>query len=135
MKTINFYEEEMKDPEFAKLMAEESLILEITEKIIELMQKEKISKANLAKRLKKSKGYITQLLDGSRNFTIKTIADIFHVLGYSLKIEEDKYKQRQGQGQDNYKTIDNVIFFRKRKKNYNIKNDYKIATSLDEIAV
>jgi len=133
MRTISFYEEEMKDPEFAKLMAEESLILEVTEKIIELMQKEKITKANLAKRLRKSKGYITQLLDGSRNFTIKTIADIFHVLGYSLKIEEDKYKQRQGQ--DNYKTIDNVIFYRKRKRNYNIKNDYKIAASLDEIAV
>jgi len=133
MKTISFYEEEMKDPEFATLMAEESLILEITEKIIELMQKEKITKANLAKRLKKSKGYITQLLDGSRNFTIKTIADIFHVLGYSLKIEEDKYKNQQGQ--DNYNTIDNVILFRKRKRNYNIKNDYNIPTFVDEIAV
>ncbi len=87
----------MKDPEFAKLMAEESLILEITEKIIELMQKDNITKAELAKRLGKSKGFITQLLDGSRNFTVRTIADIFHALGYGLQVMEAKYKYQQDQ--------------------------------------
>ena len=86
------YEEEMKDTEFAKLMAEESLILEITEKIIELMQKENITKEELEKRLVKSKGFITQLLNGSRNFTVKTIADVFHTLGYSLQIMAEKIK-------------------------------------------
>jgi transcriptional regulator with XRE-family HTH domain len=97
MNTTSLYDEEMKDPEFAKLMAEESLILEVTEKIIELMQKEGITKAELANRLRKSKGFITQLLDGSRNFTVRTIADIFHALGYSLQVMELKYKYQQDQ--------------------------------------
>jgi len=77
----------MKNPEFAKMMAEEIIILEITEKIIELMQKEDITKAELAKRLGESKGFITQLLNGTGNLTIKRIINIFYALGYSFKIE------------------------------------------------
>ena len=88
MSITSLYEEMMKNPRIAKLMAEEHLILEVTEKIVELMQRENITKAELAKRLGRSKGFITRLLNGDRNFTVRTTADIFHVLDYGIQVME-----------------------------------------------
>ena len=76
----SIYQERLKNPRIIKLRAEERLILEITEKIIELMHEKNITKAELAERLCKSKKFVTKLLNGSINFTVRTIADIFHVL-------------------------------------------------------
>jgi transcriptional regulator with XRE-family HTH domain len=90
-------EEYLKDPEFAKLMAQGDLIMEVTETLCELLEKEKISRKELAHRLGKSKGFISQLLNGSRNLTLRTVADIFHVLGYKVALapyKEDEPGQK-----------------------------------------
>jgi antitoxin component HigA of HigAB toxin-antitoxin module len=79
-------EEYLEDPEFAKLLAQEELILEVTETLCELLEKEKISRKELAERLGKSKGFISQLLNGGRNLTLRTVADILHVLGYRVAL-------------------------------------------------
>jgi len=78
--------EYLEDPEFAKLLAQEDLILEVTETLCELLEKEKISRKELADRLGKSKGFISQLLNGGRNLTLRTVADILHVLGYKVAL-------------------------------------------------
>jgi len=88
--------DDMNDPEFRKLLAQEELILEVTETICELLEKEKISRKELADRLGKSKGFISQLLNGGRNLTLRTVADILHVLGYRASLTPFKEgKQRQ----------------------------------------
>jgi transcriptional regulator with XRE-family HTH domain len=79
-------EEYLEDPEFVKLLAQEDLILEVTETLCELLEKEKISRKELADRLGKSKGFISQLLNGGRNLTLRTVADILHVLGYKVTL-------------------------------------------------
>jgi transcriptional regulator with XRE-family HTH domain len=90
--TIN----DMHDPEFRKLLAEEELILEVTETICDLLEEEKISRKELAERLGKSKGFISQLLNGGRNLTLRTVADILHVLGYKVTLTPYKVDdQRQ----------------------------------------
>ena len=78
--------DDMNDPEFRKLLAQEELILEVTETICDLLEKEKISRKELADRLGKSKGFISQLLNGGRNLTLRTVADILHVLGYKVTL-------------------------------------------------
>jgi transcriptional regulator with XRE-family HTH domain len=78
--------DDMNDPEFRKLLAQEELILEVTETICELLQNEKVSRKGLADRLGKSKGFISQLLNGDRNLTLRTVADILHVLGYKVSL-------------------------------------------------
>ena len=78
--------EYLEDPEFAKLMAQEDLIMEVTETLCELLEKEKISRKELADRLGKSKGFVSQLLNGGRNLTLRTVADILHVLGYKVAL-------------------------------------------------
>ena len=78
--------DDMNDPEFRKLLAQEELILEVTEIICDLLENEKISRKELADRLGKSKGFISQLLNGGRNLTLRTVADILHALGYKVTL-------------------------------------------------
>ena len=86
----------LEDPEFARLMAQGDLIMEVTETLCELLENEKISRKELADRLGKSKGFISQLLNGGRNLTLRTVADILHVLGYRASLTPFKEgKQRQ----------------------------------------
>lgn len=82
--------DDMNDPEFRKLLAQEELILEVTETICDILENEKISRKELAERLGKSKGFISQLLKGGRNLTLRTVADILHVLGYKVALKPDK---------------------------------------------
>jgi transcriptional regulator with XRE-family HTH domain len=85
----------LEDPEFARLMAQGDLIMEVTETLCELLEKEKISRKELAERLGKSKGFVSQLLNGGRNLTLRTVADILHVLGYKVSIMPFKEGQEE----------------------------------------
>jgi len=96
---VNSVIDDMNDPEFRKLLAQEELILEVTETICDLLENEKVSRKGLADRLGKSKGFISQLLNGGRNLTLRTVADILHVLGYRIALkpykEEPKKQERK----------------------------------------
>lgn len=65
----------------------ESLFLEVTEAICDLMKKQKINRVQLAKRLGRTKGCITKILNGSRGMSLKTVADIFGALNRSVEIK------------------------------------------------
>jgi transcriptional regulator with XRE-family HTH domain len=96
MAMANSVIDDMNDPEFRKLLAQEELILEVTETLCELLEHENISRKGLADRLGKTKGFISQLLNGGRNLTLRTVADILHVLGYRASLTPVKEgKQRQ----------------------------------------
>lgn len=96
----------LEDPEFAKLMAQGDLIMEVTETICELLEKEGVSRKELAGRLGKTKGFVSQLLNGGRNLTLRTLADILHVLGYKVSLTPQKIRQEN-----------NVIQFQTRHNN------------------
>ena len=85
----------LEDPEFAKLMAQGDLIMEVTETLCELLENEKVSRKELADRLGKSKGFVSQLLNGGRNLTLRTVADILHVLGYKVSLTPYKEESRR----------------------------------------
>jgi len=111
MKTKNgaektLLEKYLEDPEFARLMAQGDLIMEVTETICELLEKEKISRKELADRLGKTKGFVSQLLNGGRNLTLRTVADILHVLGYKVSLSPYKEVRKEQRS--------NVIDFRTR---------------------
>ena len=73
-----------------RLLREEALILEVTEAVSVVMEKEGISKVQLAKRLGKTKGFISQLLSGGRNLTLRTLAGLVDALGYRVTIRVSK---------------------------------------------
>ncbi len=74
-------EEYMADETFRRVYHQESLNLDITEAICGYMNERKITRKELADRLGKSKGFVSQVLNGSRNMTLKTLAEITYALG------------------------------------------------------
>jgi antitoxin component HigA of HigAB toxin-antitoxin module len=65
---------------------QESLAFEATELISHLMETAKVSKAELARRIGKSKALVTQMLSGSRNMTMHTFAQLAFALGYRVEL-------------------------------------------------
>ncbi|MCD4830596.1 MAG: helix-turn-helix transcriptional regulator [Anaerohalosphaeraceae bacterium] len=82
-----FGEKIERDDDLKKLYLEERLILKVTNIISELMEEQDVKKIDLAERIGCSKGYITQLLDGTKNMTLKTISNVFFELGHTLTIK------------------------------------------------
>src|SRR5262249_25268548 len=80
-----FAEKFVKDPARMRLFQQERAIYEVTDLLDSLMREKGISRATLARRLKKSRGWVTQLLDGESNKTIRTVADVFAVLGQEYR--------------------------------------------------
>ncbi len=87
MKTKTQFEQLMESPEFRKLYAIEGLVTEAGEFIARLLQEKGVTKAELARRLGKSRAYITQMLSGSANLTVRTLAEVAYALGVEVKLE------------------------------------------------
>lgn len=76
----------MQDAEFRKLLAVESLSAEAAELIAGLMVERGMSKADLARALNKSRAWVTQLLSGRTNMTVRTLAEVAHTLGGEVRV-------------------------------------------------
>lgn len=71
----------------ARLVAQETLIVEVIEEIWRVLQEQGKDKADLAQALNLSKGHLTQLLTGSRNMTLRTLADICGALNVTPQFQ------------------------------------------------
>jgi transcriptional regulator with XRE-family HTH domain len=71
------------DPEFLT----EEKILDFTERVVLEMGKKEITRAQLADSLGKSKAFVTKLLKGDANMTIKTMVTVAQALGCSLHLD------------------------------------------------
>jgi transcriptional regulator with XRE-family HTH domain len=88
--TTDYEEFEASSAENRRLLREEEFILEVTERLTDMLDSEKISKVELARRLRKTKGFVTQILSGSRNLTLRTVADVSDALGYAIEMRAVK---------------------------------------------
>ena len=68
------------DQAHAKLVGQEALIAQVTEEISAAIERMGINRSELAGRMHASKGYVSQLLGGSRNMTLRTLADLCQAL-------------------------------------------------------
>jgi transcriptional regulator with XRE-family HTH domain len=82
----------MEDPEFRRQLSVEALVAEASETIAKLMVQQNMSKADLARRLNKSRARVTQVLSGRTNLTIRTLAEVACALDAEVKL----YAQPQG---------------------------------------
>lgn len=71
-------------PSRARLVHQERLLLEVTELLAEEMKRRGVSRAELAKRLGKSKAFVTQVLRGRHNMTVRTLADLTWALAFRI---------------------------------------------------
>lgn len=82
MKNESLYhtELEVNSTEHSKLYASEELSFNVTEDILIHMEDLDVSKKELAEKLGKTKSYISQLLSGSKNMTLRTLSEICFAL-------------------------------------------------------
>jgi len=81
------FDELMLDPEFRKLYAIEGLIADTAQLICDLLERRKMKRADLARLLNKTPAFVSQLLNGKANMTVRTLAEVVHALGASVKID------------------------------------------------
>lgn len=70
----------LRDPEYAKVYAEEGLVIDVMETICAWMAENDIQRADLARRLGTSRANVTQML-GGRNVNLRTLGAVVHALG------------------------------------------------------
>jgi transcriptional regulator with XRE-family HTH domain len=81
------YDQFVEAPSKRRLLEQESLILEAAELLSMLMASEGVTKTELARRLGRSKAYLTQVLRGTTNLTLRTLADLGLAIGYRLRFQ------------------------------------------------
>lgn len=69
-----------------RAFAREELVYNVTEDILILLEDLDINKKELARRLGKSRSYITQILSGARNMTLGSLSDICFAIGVKPKV-------------------------------------------------
>lgn len=83
------YEVLMGNEEFRKLLAVETLLAQAPAVIAELMAGNGVTKAELARRLGHSRAWVTQLLGGRTNMTIRTMAEVAYALGAEVRMSAE----------------------------------------------
>jgi len=105
--TKTLVEQYVEDPAHMRLFQQERAIYEVTELLESVMEDKGVSRSELARLLGKDKSWVTQLLDGEANKTIRTVADVLAVLGREFRAFSDPIR---------------------------ISNDWQCATTISEVA-
>ena len=61
---------------YEQLLRQERLILDVTEQLAGALENGGVTQAELARRMGRTPGFVSQLLGGGRNLTLRTVADI-----------------------------------------------------------
>ena len=95
-----------------RLEKQEQLLFDATELISRAMEQQGVSKSELAKRIGKSKAYVTQVLGGQANMTLRTLSDLAAVLGYDVELGAINLQTSQAvqMGHWNGPTVLNVVY-------------------------
>lgn len=78
----------------ARQVAQEAFIAEVTEALWAAMGRAGVSKSELAERLGATKGHVSQVFSGSRNMTLRTVADICLALRVAPHLSLDLTESR-----------------------------------------
>lgn len=89
-------DEFVSDPRRERILQQERFVLEATECVARVLQQRNISKAELAARLGKSPAFVSQVLSGSRNMTLRTFADFLYALGHTARLVEEPLYESGG---------------------------------------
>jgi transcriptional regulator with XRE-family HTH domain len=84
--TKTLVEQYVADHDHMRLFQQERAIYEVSELIEAVMEEQGITRSQLADKLGQTKGWVTQLLDGERNKTIRTVADVLAILGCEFRV-------------------------------------------------
>lgn len=83
--SFNVIHEHLRDQEEFRYFAQDACMLAATDAIVAAMDAQNVSRAELAQRIDRTPGFISQVLSGSRNMTLKTLADLAWALGLQVR--------------------------------------------------
>jgi transcriptional regulator with XRE-family HTH domain len=81
------FDQFIRTPGNQRIYEQERLLVEATELISTVMETTQTRRGELARRLGRSKAYVTQILRGNRNLTLKTFADVCWALNYRVVMQ------------------------------------------------
>ena len=67
---------------YERLLRQERLIVNVTEELAGALENSSVTRAELARRMGRTPGFVSQVLGGGRNLTLRTIADIAAALSF-----------------------------------------------------
>src|ERR1035438_9115720 len=108
------HDELMLDPEYRKLYAIEGLIADAAQLVCDLLERRNLKQADLARLLNKTPAFVSQLLSGRTNMTVRTLAEVAHALDASVKInahDENATKCEATEDPGKDKTPNTPLFF------------------------
>jgi transcriptional regulator with XRE-family HTH domain len=76
-----------------RLYEQDRLIIWATEHLSQIMDEQSLSKADLARLLGTSRAYVTNLLSGRTNLTLRTLADVAAVMDYRIEVKHEPLRQ------------------------------------------
>lgn len=82
----NLFERLHLSPDEEKVFEQERVLLEVTERICDLLDAQGLTRTELAQRLGVSPAAVTKLLRHAHNFQLRTLSDVFTALGRSLHV-------------------------------------------------
>lgn len=85
----------MQNPEYRRLYAIEGVVTDAADLVSRLMEQQGVTKADLSRKLGKSRAWVTQLLSGKANMTIRTFAEVTHVLGAHVRLAAETQQSKQ----------------------------------------
>lgn len=81
-----WFERQLADPEVRLAFDQERASLEFIHQLDAVMSRSGVSKAMLARRLGRSRAFVSQALSRGRNLTIKTMVELAGACGYELHV-------------------------------------------------
>lgn len=72
-------------PESERLLSQERLLLEVSELVCSALEHRGSRASDLAEMLDISRSEVSQRLSGRRNLSLRTLADMLHVLGFGIE--------------------------------------------------
>jgi transcriptional regulator with XRE-family HTH domain len=84
-KALTTYEE--MEREDARGLRQEELIVEVTEALARALRTSGLKQADLADSLGKTKGFVSQIMGGGNNLTLRTLADVSGAIGCRVQVK------------------------------------------------
>jgi transcriptional regulator with XRE-family HTH domain len=125
--TKTLVEQYVEDPMHMRVFQQERALYEVTDLIERVMAEQGITRSQLAAKLGRTKGWVTQLLDGDRNKTIRTVADVFAVLGREFCAFQRPIQIQTGKKNSSVDRRGS----RRRSRNTDVTTNHRKSTALD----
>lgn len=92
MSERSYLDERLQDREFSRRFAIEGALVDASESVLEAMGEKGYRKSDMAEVLGINIAQVSRALNGSHNFTVKTLASLLWACGRKLVIKSEPYK-------------------------------------------